>query len=284
MSNVTNNTSSFGSRRKLTQGKLSPQMVLLTVAAALLIGTLTLGYGAAAAGVERTERKPATSDTVAGRYGDSPAAIRTFRTSAIGFFTSTLGTLNFIPGQTYVITSGNSRHSNVTWVYANFNGLVVSAADLRAWIECGYSPLLRTQEEWARWCPRYSSETGLTGPTEYWRGWPDPFEPVDPHIGYTDYRLQWGEGKQGWWLYGTTGSIRSTCGDLASAVAAMSGNDYELPLFDMQTNSGNGSRFHLRDLPTFVIRNSAVECNRRDPITGELYHQWHVEGMFKAKY
>lgn len=205
----------------------------------------------------------------------------------MGFFTNTRGVNNFVVGNNYVLMSGDERRSSGNWGYLNYNGLVGDANRMTGWLECSYNPLLRTQQEWARWCPQHSQLSNMTGPTEYWLGWPDPVEPSDPNDGYLDYRMQWGEGIDGWWINGNPGAVARNCSDLRDFIEDLERRQQKwlVPIIDATSDGGNNTRYHVLVLAYFLIHNSDVDCNPRPPLPGgQGTRSWFIQGYYLGTY
>jgi|GEM_PF-2838221 len=207
----------------------------------------------------------------------------------MGFFTDTEEIDDFKVGNIYTLMEGNERRTPGNWGYLNYNGQVGSASDMRGWLACSYNPMLRTHDEWKRWCPQYQSLTNLTGPTKYWLGWPEPGDNVPDAGPFYDYKMKWGEGIDGWWIAGNSGEVRSNCDDLRDFIHNIREQQQEwlVPIIDKRVGAGgqDNTKYHVLVLAYFLIHDSYVECHPKpDPITGERIRSWRIRGIYKGMY
>ena len=93
--------------------------------------------------------------------------------------------------------------------------------------------------------------------------------------------LKYGVGTAGWWVGGSTGSVRSSCDDLADLVNGTDGMEFNVPIIDMRTDSGMGTRFHLLSIGRFLIENVDIECHIHGNNDDEHAH-WHIDGIYKG--
>jgi hypothetical protein len=177
--------------------------------------------------------------------------------------------VDFVPGVAYSLTYSDTKRGLNDFAVMNFNGVGITQAVLSAWMDCGYNPLV-DEVQWPIWCPEDANVNGAEGPTQYWLG---SKEPVDGP--YLDRSIAAGEGIDGWWLSGSQ-NTQSHCAFLGRNLASMDGNDYLIPIVDMESGAGNSLLVHLRALYTFKFQNSYAICN------GTSY-QWYVEGLLLPK-
>ena len=209
----------------------------------------------------------------------------------IGFYTSTVSSLDFVPGQTYTLLDGDSRSRTGEWAYIDFNARGGSAVVNDAWAHCGFNPTITDGSEWTEWAnsrggdcaENYSDpDNRYLGPTAHFPclnpdGDPSCSVP-DDLITYVPY-LRYGPGTAGWWIGGSAGTTNSQCDDLAGLVNGREG-DFAIPILDNEYDTGLNTRFHLRAAPFFHIRNSLVECHIPGP--GGEYQHWHIEGIYNG--
>jgi hypothetical protein len=191
----------------------------------------------------------------------------------IGFFTDTEHLDDMQVGEEYTLISGGEENGvplpSGNWGWISYKGESPNANVLRAWMACGFNPSV-TAETWPDWCldSHYNNVQGAEGPVAYWTGWPDDGEPITGmYLGLT---LRFGEGLDGWWVAGTTGTKSSACqyfGDI-------SGGDYIVPAFDVQGGGGSGTLYHLVRLAKFTITTVDVQCNGP-------HQRWIIKGIYR---
>lgn len=185
----------------------------------------------------------------------------------IGFFTDTDHLNALQPGNNYTLINGDDVLGSGNWGWINYAGSSPNATVLRAWLLCGFNPSI-TEATWPSWCPDYTNAHG-EGPIYYWTGWPDGGIPIEgPFQGLT---VRFGDGIDGWWVSGTTGTKSSACNFLGDIAA---GRSYIVPVFDTDNDStGSGLLYHLVRLAKFRISSTDIRCN------GQGQH-WNIQGVF----
>jgi hypothetical protein len=199
----------------------------------------------------------------------------------IGFFTETQYLNRMQPGVTYTLINGDTRYGSGNNGWVDFNGRSANAHRTKITMACGYNPALRTQEQWNQWCPAEAGVAGLTGPTKYWTGWPNPVTgPLE------DYRLQWGPGITGWWVPASTGVSLSNCENLADFIELTPG-EFVIPIFDASSSDGGANvKYHLLGLSWFRISSADVDCHAIDhsTIPPISYERWFISGELLYRY
>jgi hypothetical protein len=186
-------------------------------------------------------------------------------------------TSNFslVPGQAYSLIYSDTTLGVSHFAIPDFNDLGGNIQVLRAWVHCGYNPLV-FQEQWPAWCPQDANVNGATGPTAYWLGTKYPLD--GPYLAPS---LSAGEGHNGWWLTGQGDASvdPGTACVLLSYIVSEGQQDAVIPLVDTQIGYGINTFSHLRALYTFHIQNTYAVCN---PPPGEP-KSWYMEGVFLPK-
>ncbi len=178
----------------------------------------------------------------------------------------------FVPGQAYSLIYSDTKHGVSDFGVADFNNFGATMSVVRAWVDCGYNPLVDAAH-WPEWCPQDANTNNAQGLTTYWLGSESPSDGP-----YQAPSLAAGEGLDGWWLHGFRGDMSSFC-QLLGSLGSTGREEYIIPIADMRVGTGSNSYFHLRALYTFHIQNSYAVCV---PPPGES-QSWYIEGVFLPK-
>lgn len=198
----------------------------------------------------------------------------------VGFFTETSALNNLVFGQEYTLISSDITDTigSGNWGYLDFNGNASSNVD-RAWLDCGFNPNVRTTRQWQEWCPSSANVGQAIAPTQY-------FTCADANCTYPNsnaqfaYELHWGDGIDGWWLAGQTGTTMSNCHDLSQLVDEIDGREFLVPVFDYWINgNGSGSRFHLARIIKVRITSAQIDCH---PNNGDAH--WSIRALYESLY
>jgi len=205
----------------------------------------------------------------------------------VGFFTETGNIDNLVIGQEYTLIVGDTRYGSGNWGWVNFNEETSgSRTVVQAWLACGFNPNAAGDSGWGEWAATSSNPDCLDqmgvnhagGPTSHYTcGDPGCTIPADNVL--VPY-LKWGRGSEGWWLAGSSGTVRSNCEDLDDFL--QNNNEYFVPIFDFWTG-GSQPLYHLAAIGKFLITSDQVDCHARDE-TGRPYEHWHIRGVFQDFY
>src|SRR4051794_7658694 len=195
----------------------------------------------------------------------------------IGFFTTTSGIENMVIGQDYTLIDGNSLDGG-DWGWLDFNDQGSSRTTVQKWINCGFNPVIDSLTKWNEFC---TSDTGGSayGPAQMW---PCVDSSDSSCVETATSRFHFGYQTDGWWLLGSSGTVNSSCQDMAQMLSsAGDGAEFVIPMFDGTVS--NPTRYHLRAFGNFIMQNSYVDCHVSDPGPGGGSHQhWHIEGVFDS--
>ncbi len=240
----------------------------------------------------------ANSTAFMGPAMDSGSDISMF---PIGFFTDTLSYDNMVIGQSYTLIDGDSRIGSGNWGYIDYNQKSGAGSTQinEAWVHCGFNPSATTSQQWVEWatsqgaslgndCGNYTGRTDAAGPAAMFKCLNASSDPTcsapEANAISTTY-LKFGDGTDGWWLGGSSGSTHSQCDDLAAMLNGTDGYEFNVPMIDKWVGGGSGMRYHLRAIGRFYINSASIDCHVPNGGGGGGEHaHWHVDGTYEGFY